>query len=84
MSHPIQPKFSFLAANASEDDESGTARWELPVLVKGEWKQQTMVVEFPSYTAAFEAHQAIAQVYKAGREVGRFEVERKVSLALLS
>jgi hypothetical protein len=82
MNDPIKPKFSFLANNTNDADESGTARWELPMRHRGEWSQQTLTVEFPSFREAFAANEAMAHVFEAGREVGYDDAQRRVIRAL--
>ena len=79
---PQAVQFSFTANNAAPDDESGTARWVVPVWHRGEWDTETLDVEFKTFLDAHRMNNILGAVWKAGDAEGYAECERKVLSAL--
>lgn len=79
---PQQVQFSFIANNTSAEDESGTARWVVPVWHRGEWDTETTDIEFTTFRDAHRMNGILSEVWKAGEAEGYADCERKVLSAL--
>lgn len=83
MRDTIEPtKFRFLANNTDGANGSGTALWEVPRMLHGEWVQHTLSIGFSSFREAFAANEALLDIFKAGREVGYADAQRRVLTSL--
>lgn len=79
---PKAVQFSFVANNATPEDESGTASFVVPVWHRGEWDTETLDVEFPSFRDAHRMNNILSAAWKAGEADGYADCERKVLAAL--
>jgi len=81
-SKPQRPQFSFTAISALPEDESGTARWVVPTLYRGNWDTETVDVEFKTFIDAHRMNNILADVWKAGEAAGHAACKAAVLAAL--
>lgn len=82
MNVPQRPQFSFTANSANPEDESGMARWVVPVLYRGKWDVETVSVEFQSFSEAHRMNNALYAVWTAGETTGRAACKLAVLAAM--
>lgn len=75
---PKEVQFSFMANNAAPADQSGMARYVVPVWHRGEWDTETLDVEFTTFVDANRMNSILSAVRKAGEAEGYADCERKV------
>lgn len=75
---PKEVQFNFTANNTSPADESGTARYVIPVWNRGEWDTETLEFDFKTFLDAHRVNSILSAVWKAGEAEGYAECERKV------